>query len=439
MHLIVLVQRAAARVFHRVSVGGSPIPSTGAVLLVANHQSSLMDPALLQVAAERPVRFLAKAPLFSDPIVGPLVRGSGSIPVHRRVDGNVPTGATENMFRAVHERLGAGDAIGIFPEGISHAEPRLAPLRTGAARIALGAASAGVELTIVPVGIVQRERGIFRSEVFLVRGDPVAWHDISHCGEHDSEAVRELTARIATSISSLIISYEEWSDQPQIELVDAILRAGRERPRADAQQRVMRLREIAGGWMRHREADPDEHVSLERAVRQHGRRLKVLRLTPADLGVPTDFRTAIRWALRRVPLALFGIVTAIGAVVAWVPYRLTGAIVASRRTDGEDMASTVKAIVGTMLFIAWTALWSTAAGLLLGWKAALVTALLVPMLSLLALWSGEGWAAAWRDTRRFMLIRRHRSRVAALVQEQDDLAELLRARLPDAAAPAGLK
>lgn len=426
---MVLAQRTAARIFHRVSLRGPAIPGSGAVLLVANHHSSLMDPALLQVAAERPLRFLAKAPLFTDPIVGPLVRFSGSIPVHRRIDGNVPTGANESMFHAVHERLLAGDAIGIFPEGISHTAPRLAPLRTGAARIALGAATAGVQLTISPVGIVQRKRGIFRSEVFLVRGEPVAWKEIADRGEHDSEAVRELTARIAAAISALIISYEEWSDQPQVELVDAIIRAHDTPDSSDHQDRVMRWRSMSERWLRHRNERPEDHVMLDRAVRQHARRLNVLRLKPSDLSVDTGWGTAVRWAVRRIPLALFGIITAAGAAVAWVPYKLTGQVVARRTGDGEDMAATVKAIAGTMAFLVWTALWSVVAALVAGWRAALVVALLVPALSLLALWSGEGWSAAWRDTRRFLLIRRHRSRVAALVQEQAELAEWLQREL----------
>jgi glycerol-3-phosphate O-acyltransferase/dihydroxyacetone phosphate acyltransferase len=436
-HLVVLVQRAAARVFHRVSVGGPALPSTGPVLVVANHQNSLMDPALLQLAAGRPVRFLAKAPLFSDPIVGPLVRGAGSIPVHRRQDGDVPAGANDDMFRSVHERLAAGDAIGIFPEGISHAEPRLAPLRTGAARIALGAAASGVRLTIAPVGIVQRDRGIFRSEVYLVRGDPVQWDDLAGRGAGDAEAVRELTSRISAALSSLIISFEAWSDQPQVELMDGILRAQAGAQRDDAEERVARWRALADSWTRHREERPEAHARLERLVRQHGRRLRVLRLTPQDLGVSTDWWTAVRWAARRVPLALFGLVTASGGAIAWVPYRLTGRLVAGRTTDRDDMTATVKAIGGMIVFTAWTIAWSVTAGLLAGWKAALLAAVLVPVLSVLALWSGEGWAAAWRDTRRFVLIRRHHARVAALMEEQAQLAELLRTELGGAAADTG--
>src|SRR5690606_6482404 len=198
-----------------------------------------------------------------------------------------------------------------------------------------------------------------------------------------------------------------------------------------------RWRALADSWTRHREERPEAHARLERLVRQHGRRLRVLRLTPQDLGVSTDWWTAVRWAARRVPLALFGLVTASGGAIAWVPYRLTGRLVAGRTTDRDDMTATVKAIGGMIVFTAWTIAWSVTAGLLAGWKAALLAAVLVPVLSVLALWSGEGWAAAWRDTRRFVLIRRHHARVAALMEEQAQLAELLRTELGGAVADTG--
>ncbi len=75
------LQRTLARAFFRVEVSGAErVPRSGPVLLVANHRNSLLDPMLLAVAAGRPVRFLAKAPLFTDPKLGWMVRGSWASP-----------------------------------------------------------------------------------------------------------------------------------------------------------------------------------------------------------------------------------------------------------------------------------------------------------------------------------------------------------------------
>ena len=63
----------AVRVFYRVERVGPPLPD-GALLLVANHPNTLLDPALIQTTAGRSVRFLAKSTLFHGGFLSPLVR-----------------------------------------------------------------------------------------------------------------------------------------------------------------------------------------------------------------------------------------------------------------------------------------------------------------------------------------------------------------------------
>ena len=128
-----------SRVFYRLSVDGPTIPPGGPVLLVANHPNSLIDPVIVAGVTGRRVRFLAKAPLFTDSKIGWMVKAAGAIPVYRKQDDPSAMGQNRDVFEAVIGELAAGAAIGIFPEGISHSEPSLAVLRTGTARMALGA------------------------------------------------------------------------------------------------------------------------------------------------------------------------------------------------------------------------------------------------------------------------------------------------------------
>jgi glycerol-3-phosphate O-acyltransferase/dihydroxyacetone phosphate acyltransferase len=62
--------------------------------------------------------------------------------------------------------------VAIFPEGTSHSDPHLKPLKTGAARIALGTGLA--DLTIVPVGLYYVDKAKFRSDALVVYGEPFA-------------------------------------------------------------------------------------------------------------------------------------------------------------------------------------------------------------------------------------------------------------------------
>ena len=106
----------AVRVFYRVERVGSPLPE-GALLLVANHPNTLLDPSLVQTTAGRPVRFLAKSTLFHGQFLSPFIRGSGAIPVYRKIDPGVDTSRNVEMFAAVQRALARGDVICLFPEG----------------------------------------------------------------------------------------------------------------------------------------------------------------------------------------------------------------------------------------------------------------------------------------------------------------------------------
>jgi 1-acyl-sn-glycerol-3-phosphate acyltransferase len=140
---ITAVLRFALRVFFRriEVVGAARVPPRGGCLFVLNHPNGLVDPVFLLCFAPRRVSFLAKSPLFRMPFIGFFVRALDSIPVYRRQDEGADTSRNRETFSNAAALLRRGGTIAICPEGASHSEPYLLPLKTGAARIALGAAS----------------------------------------------------------------------------------------------------------------------------------------------------------------------------------------------------------------------------------------------------------------------------------------------------------
>src|SRR6266849_2751906 len=139
------ILRIALRVyFRRIEVTGlENVPRDTPVIFVLNHPNALVDPAFLLCLAPRRVSFLAKAPLFTMPVIGYFVRALEALPVYRQQDEGQDVTKNQETFAAARRLLAKGGTIGICPEGISHDQPGLQPIKTGTARIALGAVSTG--------------------------------------------------------------------------------------------------------------------------------------------------------------------------------------------------------------------------------------------------------------------------------------------------------
>ena len=199
--------RLICRIFYRVDLIGAP-PPDGPALLMPNHPNALLDPTVVWAAAGRDMRFLAKSTLF-DGAFRPFLVGAGAIPVYRKLDQGADVSRNTETFAAVSAALADGDAVCIFPEGISHSSGRLEPLRTGAARMALAAEREGTAVALVPVGLNFDRKTAFRSRATIVFGQPFSCRDLLPSGDDQyPAAVRALTARIAEHMRRLLIEAE---------------------------------------------------------------------------------------------------------------------------------------------------------------------------------------------------------------------------------------
>jgi glycerol-3-phosphate O-acyltransferase/dihydroxyacetone phosphate acyltransferase len=205
--------------------GMDQISSDRPILVCANHANGFVDPVLLAATSPRPVRFLAKSTLWKVPGVGPLLDLAGVLPVYRRQDDS-ETSDNARSFAACDAELAVDGAIGIFPEGTVNDTLKLLPLRTGAARIALGARAAGVDaLRIVPVGLLYEDKATPRTRVLVRARDPIdlddVWPDLVRGGgsgdADDHVAVDRLTALITEALTDAYVSYDDESELHRLE------------------------------------------------------------------------------------------------------------------------------------------------------------------------------------------------------------------------------
>lgn len=79
----------------------------------------------------------------------------------------------DDMYLQVYETLKKGECIGIFPEGGSHDNTSLLPLKAGVALFSLAALDRGINIKIVPVGLTYLHGHKFRSRAYVEIGKPI--------------------------------------------------------------------------------------------------------------------------------------------------------------------------------------------------------------------------------------------------------------------------
>jgi len=99
------------------------VPLAGPVILASNH-ASFLDPPLVGAGVRRGINYLSRENLFRFPVMGWVLRHWQVVPVDR--DGGGAAG-----LKAILDRLLAGGAIILFPEGTRTRDGKLQPARSG--------------------------------------------------------------------------------------------------------------------------------------------------------------------------------------------------------------------------------------------------------------------------------------------------------------------
>jgi 1-acyl-sn-glycerol-3-phosphate acyltransferase len=397
--IIVALLRFAMRIyFRRVEVVGlEQVPRKSPVIFVLNHPNALVDPAFLLCLAPRRVSFLAKSPLFRIPILGFFVRALDSLPVYRRQDDGEDVSKNRETFVAARKLLARGGTIGICPEGVSHDEPGLRPIKTGASRIALAAVSTGevAELKIVPAGLYYTSKTKFRSAVLLYFGKPieVAPVEMENDGHPPRGAVRELSNRIECALREVILDAEHEEALQTISRAERIFSSEPDDEGEDSLADELQLQQrFIKAYTILREQAPERLRKLEVRMSRFEEELTQAGVDPEDLSPPSSTLDVFRHLITRIFLFIVLIVPATaGFLVHYPAYRLGGYLATRFSRDEDDVISTVK-IISAMLLFPLT--WLVAVALaydLQGWELSLAAAIVLPLVGYLAIRFFEGF------------------------------------------------
>ena len=188
-------------------VGRERIRRDVPLLIAVNHPNALVDSLVIGWLMPRRVVMTAKATLLGNPLIAALFRMLGVVPLRRARDeastrhGHPDPGRNAGAFQEMLQVLGRRGAVLIFPEGTSHNNRELAPLKSGLARVALQARDIAhiQSVQIVPIGLLFENKETPGTVVGVRIGDPIEvdkWR-----GDHDlltaqlTERLREVSER----------------------------------------------------------------------------------------------------------------------------------------------------------------------------------------------------------------------------------------------------
>lgn len=428
--------RMALRWFYReVDVAGlERVPQGVPLLIASNHPNQLIDALLVGCSIPRTVTFTGKAILMDNPAMAVVMRRLPFVPLRRAADErkrdpNAPVDRTRNAdsFRAILDALAGGQAVLIFPEGISHDRPELAPLKTGVARIALQARDdrAIRGLHVLPVGMTYERKWAARSRALVLIGEPIAmdeWRPPAGgdaAGDGEGSAVQALMAEVNARLRAVTLNFPTREAAERVITVSSVLSGvydndalrplgNPDTPLAttvDVARRVEAVRHALDAG----ETAPEVAVRVERfQARLDAFRDELARHDVAanDVGMETGAVDGARFTLRETALlALGGPVALWGRVNHWVPLTLAG--VAARRTsvNPEDPAMhTIVAGLGATL--AWYVLATAVVAWLAGPWWALAYLVSLPLAGTWYLQYADRLRRARRRVRTYLLFRR---------------------------------
>ncbi len=201
--------RALFKIYFRWRVyNPERVPETGPVILAANH-ASFIDPPLVGAGLRRDINYLARESLFRFPGIGALLRSWNSVPVDRE-------GGGAAGLKKILDRLLAGGAIILFPEGTRSRDGKLQPARSG-----IGLTAIKSDAVVVPVRVFGTYEAYGRHmrfprprRVAVKYGEPMRFEALRAEAKTCSKArLKEIYQHVANEIMATIARLEPCEDK----------------------------------------------------------------------------------------------------------------------------------------------------------------------------------------------------------------------------------
>ena len=365
-HLLRLIALTGINLFYNsISVENQDrVPKKGPVIFAANHPNTMMDPLIVAASCGRRVSFLARSTLFFNSFASWLLSTLGIIPVYRKNDAKDDMHRNEEMFSATYRHLERNHGLLIFPEGSSTPERIIHKIKTGAARIGLGAEEKNnfmLNVQIVPAGINYSASTKFRSDVHCRFGRPIKLIDYKEKYQKDNwSTVEEITDQLRKALEKLTTTVSDQEDEDIVKSLESIykkeltINLGMDKKSKSDDFKISKGIIKALEWFSINK--PKWTLDMKTSILQYINMLDRLNIKDEFLSTSqskvTFFRRIQSWLFLIIAFPLF----VYGVIINYLPYKISGHLAVWVVKGHVADISSKKMTIGLGLFVFWYSL-----------------------------------------------------------------------------------
>ncbi len=206
----------------------SQIPQNEAVILVANHSNTFIDPTIIAALQSRDLHFWARANEFRKPILGWIARNVHILPVFRIQDGKENMTKNNLTFELSRDLLSKKGLLFIAPEGNCELERRLRVFKAGAAKLAYSFIKENPDrkLYFLPTGLNYSDLVYSGGEAYVSFGQPFLANDLF--GDNEAQFINAVTDKIYDGIKSQMLHIDKAENDKNMPKIWEMMRNDRD-------------------------------------------------------------------------------------------------------------------------------------------------------------------------------------------------------------------
>ncbi len=334
------------------------IPGKGPLLIVANHPATFTDPIVIATMVNIRIHFLAKGALFKSGFAKWMLPKLNIIPVYRKVDDPALMNKNDETFEKCYQHLEKKGAVLLFPEGISIEGRKLQPMKTGAARIVLGAEARNgfnLQTKIMVVGLNFDNPHKFNRDLFINIAPPISVGDYKDKYAADPfRTAKELTEAIRAALEKVVIDISDRKTEDLMKRIELVYKykLGKDLGIStdDAHAEFNLTKNMAATVDHFMQTDPERAMKMDKRLQQYFENLRMIGVRDADVGKMLKGGSLIGSGLT----ALFIIVAGFpfylyGVINNYLPFKIPG-LLADRATSRIEFRGPISMAVGIATF-----------------------------------------------------------------------------------------